>query len=165
MVSRREKARSLEESDSDQETPRQSTGGISCGVSVDRTSDKQHTEEGASASTEASSTHMDRIEESMGDVSLLTPEGTKEGTATANPQSTAERGAEGNTRAEEIAKIQARLPFVPKHPFCMDGLSEDNKPVWLPNLLNPPAEDGSGSMTGLHLSQIVLMWGSIWESA
>eukprot|EP00961_Rhodomonas_salina_P054137 726855-Rhodomonas_salina.1 len=77
---------------------------------------------------------MDMIEESMGDALLLTPEGTKEGTATANPQSTAERSAEGNSRAEEIAKIQARLPFVPKRPFCIDGLSEDDKRAWLPNL-------------------------------
>eukprot|EP00961_Rhodomonas_salina_P027377 370601-Rhodomonas_salina.1 len=71
MVSRREKARSLEESDSDPETPRQSMRGTSRGVSVDRTSDEQHTEEGASTSTEASSTHMDMIKESMGDASLL----------------------------------------------------------------------------------------------
>eukprot|EP00961_Rhodomonas_salina_P262851 3551974-Rhodomonas_salina.1 len=182
MVSKKDKAKALEESDSESDAPRRSTRR---GSSVER-SEALHGETEVTASvSDTVEQHMERIEESMSDASLRTPGGAKGPAAADNPEPEESREGEAEGRKAEIELLQSRLPFVPKQPFCLDGLSEEERKDWLPNLhavISQAAHvsydnlslisggtatvgDGSGPMAALDLSQIVLMWGSLWESA
>eukprot|EP00961_Rhodomonas_salina_P137380 1848046-Rhodomonas_salina.1 len=82
-----------------------------------------------------------------------------------------------------MKSVQSRLLFVPHRPFDnvaadeiegwlenLKGVFRDENKIWAENgtkLSNKvkPALDGTGPMKGLDLSQIAMMWGSLWEGA
>eukprot|EP00961_Rhodomonas_salina_P002225 30792-Rhodomonas_salina.1 len=127
MVSRREKAKSLEESDSEPDTPRRSMlRGTSSDRSVDGGLAQMELEgKGSAAKTGESREHMDKIEEGMGYASLRTPDGAKIAQGAANPLPGSETDGEAGARMDEQVQIQSRLPFVPQRPFCLDGVSDE----------------------------------------
>eukprot|EP00961_Rhodomonas_salina_P271145 3663808-Rhodomonas_salina.1 len=75
MVSKKDKLKALEESESEPDTPRRSARGRSS--STDRAGDPEGTEEVVSGVEEGSGDYMDKIEEGMGDASLVSPAGAK----------------------------------------------------------------------------------------
>eukprot|EP00961_Rhodomonas_salina_P269738 3644199-Rhodomonas_salina.1 len=130
--------------------------------------------EGSAAKNGESREHMDKIEEGMSDASLRTPDGAKLAQGAANPLPGSDKDSESGARMDERAQIQSRLPFVPRRPFCLDAVSDEEKGLWVPKLRSvisqaarvsydnlslisngdKPLEDGSGPMDGLDLSQI-----------
>eukprot|EP00961_Rhodomonas_salina_P116138 1563405-Rhodomonas_salina.1 len=116
---------------------------------------------------------LDSIAEGMGDASLVTSDWRAQSKAALNPNEEADKDVEERSRSAERESIQSRLPFVPRRPFSLDGVSDSELTNWLSNLQSvisdtsrvvydnlslmaggeAATEDGSGPMDGLDLSQ------------
>eukprot|EP00961_Rhodomonas_salina_P142756 1921723-Rhodomonas_salina.2 len=129
---------------------------------------------------------MESIAEGMGDATLRTPESHAVSQGMANPNDEEEKEADAKERLTELGWLQSRLPFVPQCLLSLDGVTDEEKMEWIPNLRSiivsevskvtyenlqaiagreKLTEDGSGPIALLDLSQVVLMWGSTWEKA
>eukprot|EP00961_Rhodomonas_salina_P297693 3937419-Rhodomonas_salina.2 len=69
---------------------------------------------------------MNSIAEVMGEASLISPESRAAAITAANPGDAQLEGKEeaAKSRAEEIESIQSRLPFVPRRPFSLEGVTD-----------------------------------------
>eukprot|EP00961_Rhodomonas_salina_P192774 2601486-Rhodomonas_salina.1 len=126
MAARKEKLRLLEESESDSDSGRRSS--CSRGSSMDRSTTKS-TPQSKDKMDKESTESMNTIAEVMGEASLISPESQAAAKTAANPVDTQpeEKEEAAKSRAEEIESIQSRLPFVPRHPFSLEGVTDSER--------------------------------------
>eukprot|EP00961_Rhodomonas_salina_P127971 1724772-Rhodomonas_salina.1 len=67
---------------------------------------------------------MESISEGLGDASLSTPVQSAAAMTASNPIEETDKSALDKSKAEERADIQSRLPFVPRRPFSLEGVSD-----------------------------------------
>eukprot|EP00961_Rhodomonas_salina_P258821 3497298-Rhodomonas_salina.1 len=136
MVTRKEKQRLIAELDSDSEASASGRPGTRSRATVEDSTGEVVEEERDTKSDTASeiSAQMESIAEGMGDATLRTPESHAASQGMANPNNEEEKEADAKERLTELGLLQSRLPFVPQRPLSLDGVTDEEKMEWIPNL-------------------------------